>query len=103
MSDVNLIKEADRGTRAKTWLEDGMTLEVFGKLRESIHSKWAESPIEDREGQHELRLMLKLLDTLHAHATDVAVTGEMARQELSMLEQAKQSTKRFLNEWGVRV
>lgn len=103
MSEVNLHLERDRGIKAQRWLEDDVTKEAFESVRKGIIERWEQSPIEDKEGQHELRLMLKLLVDVYSNVQQVAFTGKMAEQELSLAEKAKQATKRFLNEHGVRV
>jgi len=100
---INLIKESERGVQAKHWLDDPMTKEAFEKVRKGIYERWAASPVEDKDGQHALRLMLKLLDDLHANVVDVAMTGQMAQAQIEHEKTMKQKAKDFLNKYGVRV
>lgn len=98
-----LIKESSRGKQAEAWLKDPITLESFDTVRTGILEKWEASPLEDKEGQYALRLMLKLLDDVKRNVEHVAFTGKMAGEQLTAFQKAKQATKRFINEWGVRV
>jgi len=101
--EQQLIRESGRGKQADAWLRDPMTLEAFEIVRAGILERWEGSPVEDREGQHALRLMLKLLNDLKGNIEHIAMTGKMADMQLTAFQKAKQATKRFINEWGVRV
>jgi hypothetical protein len=47
-------------------------------LREAIISKWRSTPIRDREGAHELKLMDKLLSDIEQYFKTIAETGKIA-------------------------
>lgn len=51
-------------------------------VKQGILDAWANSPIRDKEGQNELRLMLKLLSDLHNNIRQVAHTGKLAQIEI---------------------
>lgn len=74
----NLFREMEVGNQAQAFLDSPCYERVMGKLREGIHTKWAGSPIADKDGQHELRLMLKILDDFDANLRAEATTGKMA-------------------------
>ena len=99
----NLQKEVERGANAQRWLDDPTTKEAFGVVRQGILDRWADSPIEDKEGQYTLRLMLKLLDDVQKNVADVALTGHMAASQIRAVEELKRKANGFLNKWGVRV
>lgn len=106
MSEVNLFKESERGNQAQHWLDDPMTKEAFETVRQGILQEWAKSPVIDKEGQHTLRLMLKLLDDVHANIQQVALTGELARIQIKAEKERAtlaQRAKQFFERTGVRV
>lgn len=103
MSEVNLHKELERGAAAQAWLDDKTTKEAFAVVRQGILDRWADSPVEDKEGQHTLRLMLKLLDDVYGNVKQVAITGQMAAAQIKQENEMKKRAKQFLNKFGVRV
>lgn len=100
MSEVNLRKEAADGARAKRVIEE--TNEYFELVRKGIIERWSESPVEDKEGQHKLRLMLKLLEDVRANLKTAAFTGEMARIQIQEEEQKQSKVSKLFNYLGVR-
>lgn len=93
MSDgVNLIRESERGLKARQLMDNPIYKEAVGVVRQAIFDKWAESPVADRDGQHELRLMLKALDMIVTHIKDVAETGKLADTQI---EQEKSRAARL--------
>lgn len=95
--DVKLRKESERGARARLLLESEVYQEAVSTVRNAIIDKWSTSPVADKDGQHELRLMLKLLNDVEANIKDVADTGKLANEQLR-IEQEKQSmASRILN------
>lgn len=97
----NLHKEVERGAKADRVLAE--CDEYFVMVRQGILNTWAESPVGDAEGQHKLRMMLKLLEDVRANVRDAALTGQLARVQIKEEEQRKTATQRFLNKFGVRV
>lgn len=77
---MDLQKEAQAGSRAEMLLEDLQP--YFDMVEGAILDKWKTSPVGDEKGQHELRLMYKLLGDLKANIKTVIDTGKMAKIEL---------------------
>lgn len=73
----------------------------FKTARESVRSailqRWATSPVADKEGQHELRLMLKLLDDLEGNLLQAIQTGKLADIEIE--RKATERLKRRIKGW----
>lgn len=82
---MNLPELVSRGAEAKALLDNPVFVRAFENVRTAIHEQWEASPIRDDKGQHELRLMLKLLNDLKG-VIELAVTdGKLAGQELERL------------------
>jgi hypothetical protein len=79
---MNLEKDVDRGSRAAALLRDPMLLEAFDGVASAIHEKWASCPVRDREGAHELHLMLKLLNDLKSVLETAVTEGNHALKEI---------------------
>jgi hypothetical protein len=88
---MKLEKDADRGRQADLLLDNPIYKEAFLAVREAIITQWEMTPIRDKEGQHELKLMLKLLKDLEANIRTVAATGKLARLDIqkSMSQKVK--------------
>ena len=85
---MSLEQEISDGARADRLMKE---LSPFmGMVKEAIIEKWEASPVADREGQHELRLMLKLLNDLQANIKTTIETGKMAQIQI---EQESKLTK----------
>jgi len=98
-SPVNLHLELDRGAKAEHLLRNELYVECIGKVRQGIYEKFATSPVGDKDGQHELRLMLKCLDDVEANIREIATTGKMAakqiEEERTLKERAKSAIHAF--------
>jgi hypothetical protein len=94
--DLRLLKDAERGARARLLLESEPYKEAAAKVRQGIIEKWATSPVMDKEGQHELRLMLKLLDDLEGNIRSVANDGKMAEEIISRQKEQESRLKRVI-------
>lgn len=87
---MSLEQEATKGNNAQRLLEE--ISPYFDLVKQAIVDKWETSPIADKEGQHELRLMRKLLGDLEANLKTAIETGKLARIQIeqdSMLTRAK--------------
>ncbi len=82
---MTTVEEIDRGQRAARVLSDHMFQEAFETVSQAIHEQWAQCPIRDREGAHELRLMLKLLGNVRAVLESAVGDGKLAAQKLDEL------------------
>jgi hypothetical protein len=94
--DLKLLKESERGTRARLLLESEPYKEAVGKVRAGIIDRWSKSPVADKEGQHELRLMLKLLDDLEGNIKAVANDGVLADVLIAQEKEKESRLKRIL-------
>mgnify|MGYP001118389449 CR=1 FL=1 len=52
------------------------------QVKQGIIDKWQQAPLRDREGHHELKLMLKLLGDLTGYIQTTMETGKMAQIQL---------------------
>jgi len=86
---MTLESDIERGQHAKRLLNDPLIQEAFGSLSVALHTAWETSPIRDREGQHEIKLMLKLLSDLKGYFDLALSDGELAAQTLKAREESK--------------
>ncbi len=90
------IEEAIRkGAKAAALWADETFTEAREGVRAAIIRKWAEAPLRDREGQHELKLMLKLLDDLEANLQRVMNDGKKAAHDLEIKRSVKERVRRM--------
>lgn len=92
MADVKDLSEraaVARAAKAKAMLSDQEFTGAFDAVRAQILDRIEECPIRDREGVHELKLMLKLLGDVRANIEHVVNTGRVIEYRLSLLERAK--------------
>ncbi len=79
---MDIAKELDRALLAKQLVENPIYIEAMNALRDGIIAQWENCPIRDTEGQHELKLMLKLLNDLQLNISRVIDTGKLAEIEI---------------------
>jgi hypothetical protein len=79
----------ERAAKARDLLENSELTHAFQAVRESLLKRFEECPIRDREGQHEIKLMLKLLEDVRANLHSVVSNGKVIEYRISMLEKAK--------------
>jgi hypothetical protein len=77
-----LRKSMEAGARAKTVLESPAYSDAYKAVREAIIEQWEQCPIRDREGAHELKLMLKLHTDIHRHMERAVEDGKFAAEQL---------------------
>lgn len=83
MSDeLKLLKQRDQGVKAKTVLDSEAFQNASQAVRQAIVDAWEQCPIRDREGAHELKLMLKLHKDLEGHLRKAVDDGKFAAEEL---------------------
>jgi hypothetical protein len=80
--EFKLRKAMEEGARAKGVLEDDAFKDAFAAVRAAILDSWEQCPIRDREGAHELKLMLKLHTDLGKHLQKAVDDGKFASEEL---------------------
>ena len=91
---MNVYEEDSRGRQATELLENSLFREAVDTLRQSLVDKWLSSPVRDIEGQHELRLMTKLLGDIEMYIANIAKTGKMAAIQLEQ-EQKVEKLRKF--------
>lgn len=87
-------KEAERGRQAELLLDNPIYRESIEAVRTAIIAQWQACPIRDKEGQHELKLMNKLLNDLVANINTVAETGRLAKLQI---EREKKGIRDFFH------
>lgn len=74
--------EIERASKAKLVLDNPEFQRAFDQVRTAIHDVWESCPIRDTEGQHSLKLQLKLLGDVKANLERAIADGTMAALEL---------------------
>lgn len=83
MSDeFKLRKQMEEAARARSVLEDDAYKNASKAVRDAIIEAWEQCPIRDREGAHELKLMLKIHTDLGKHLQKAVDDGKFAAEEL---------------------
>lgn len=72
-----------RGRKAQELLNDEVMVEALSGMRAAITQAWADCPIRDVEGQHELKLMMKLMVDFEKNLQKFINDGKMADFEIS--------------------
>jgi hypothetical protein len=90
---VNLQSDLDRGVKAEKLLNDETLTKAFDDVRSAIHEAWESAPMRDKDGQHELKLMLKLLSDVRANLERALADGKLAAAELKRLNARKSPTQ----------
>lgn len=75
-------EELRRGEQARQLLQNEMYVDAVAQVKQAIIDKWQQAPLRDREGHHELKLMLKLLGDLTGYIQTTMETGKMAQIQL---------------------
>lgn len=86
---MSIESDIQRGTDAKRLLDDPALKQAFTDVEAAIIQRWASSPIRDKDGQFELRLMMKLLGDLRVNLEQALADGKLAAEELRVNEQRK--------------
>lgn len=85
---MNLEEQLAAGSRAQRLLDDPILSKAFDDVRLAIIEKWESAPLRDREGAHELRLMLKLLADVKGSLELAVMNGKLAADELRIRNDA---------------
>lgn len=80
--DHKLRKQMELGAKAKTVLDSEAFQKAMSSVRTAILDNWENCPIRDREGAHELKLMLKIQKDFEGHLRKAVEDGEFAAKEL---------------------
>jgi hypothetical protein len=79
---MTLEADLDRGVRAERLLANPLLIESFDMVRTAIIESWEAAPMRDKDGAHELKLMLKLLTDVRANLEQAVTDGKLAAAEL---------------------
>ena len=82
---MNLTEDMDRGQKAARLLSDPMLMDARDNVAKAIHEAWERAPIRDRDGAHELRLMLKALSDVWALLETTVANGKLSAIEFDQL------------------
>lgn len=76
---MSTSEELRRGEQARQLLQNELYQDAVTQVRQAIIDKWMQAPLRDREGHHELKIMLKLLGDLTGYIQTTMETGKMAQ------------------------
>jgi hypothetical protein len=80
--EYKLRKQMEEGSRAKTVLDSEAFQNASKAVRNAIIESWENCPIRDRDGAHELKLMLKIHRDIEGHLRKAVDDGKFAAEEL---------------------
>lgn len=83
-----------RAERAKQLLAEPLIVEAFKRLESDVFEAWAKTGIRDKEGQHELLLMIQTARKFRAIFEQIVITGEIEAKNLTT-PQLKRQLERF--------
>lgn len=92
---MDLNTELRRGEIAASLLDNEIYKEAIQSVQDGIVHAWSNSPIRDKEGQSELRLMLKLLTDLQRNIETVMQTGKLAKIQIERESLLTRTANRF--------
>ena len=96
---IDLTKDARRGQEAKRLIEHELIRETLDGMRQAIIDKWENAPISDREGQHELKLMMKLLNDFEGNFKTIIRSGQLADFEIESQRKREQQREK-IKKWA---
>lgn len=79
---MNLHEDAQKARQAKELIENAQFKACFNDIRAGIIEKWCSCPVRDIDGQHELRLMYKVLADVEQYFKEIINDGKMAEIQL---------------------
>jgi hypothetical protein len=83
-----------RAERAKQLLAEPLIADSLKRLETDIFEAWAKTGIRDKEGQHELLLMMQTARKFRALFEQIVITGEIESGRLKT-PQLKRTLERF--------
>lgn len=92
---MNEFEKVARGERAQALLRDEIFAEAIEQVRAGIVTAWSSAPIRDKEGHHELKLMLKLLDDVISNIESVISGGKLAADKIGRESLADKIKSKF--------
>lgn len=89
--DTDLLE----GQQAHNLLTNPAFDKAFADVEQAILQGWANAPIRDKEAQHELKLMHKLLRDVRANLERAVADGKMAAAELQRTQERRNPLRRI--------
>ena len=83
----------ERGHQAEQLLKSAAFERAWQRVRQGVHERWALSPITDKDGQHELRLLIKVMDDIEGNLHQEMQSGLMAQAQLRKEQDLAQARK----------
>jgi hypothetical protein len=80
---MTLEQESRRGEQAKRLLEDPLLREAFATVDTALRDAWSATADDATDRRERLWLMLKLLDRVRTHLSQVLETGKLADRQLT--------------------
>lgn len=90
-------QDVNRAHAAKRLMEDPLLIEAFDGIRQTILNMIESAPIRDRDGVHELKLMLKILKDVRAHLELAIADGKVAEFRIKERNTLLEFGKRMLH------
>jgi hypothetical protein len=93
---MNLEEDSAAGSNAERILSD--VSPYFDMVEAAILDTWKKSPVADEKGQHELRLMMKLLGDVKSNLKTTIENGKLAKVQIerdNLIDRAKNVVRRF--------
>jgi hypothetical protein len=72
------------GSKAERLLADETLSKAFTDVENAIVERWKAAPLRDKDGAHELRVMVKLLGDVRACLEMAVQNGKLAAEELRL-------------------
>lgn len=79
---MSLEEQVERGQRAHRLLNDPMLVDARNEVMRVLHETWERAPIRDKDGAHEIKLMLKALNDVWGLLEQALNDGKLAAHEL---------------------
>jgi hypothetical protein len=92
ISDAKILRKADG---AKNLMENEAMRDAFAGVKAALLERFEACPIRDIEGQHEIKLMLKLLNDVRANLQSMIDSGKVVESRKSLLERANRGLNAF--------
>ena len=92
---MSLDEEIQRGAIAQQVIDNPAYQDAWKAVSDGIIDAWRTCPIRDKEGQGELKLMLKLLTDVQRNLEAVMSTGKMAEIQIEREGWLSKTARRF--------
>jgi hypothetical protein len=80
---MTLEQESRRGEQAKRLLDDPLLQEAFATVDSAVRDAWSATANDATDERERLWLMLKLLERVRTHLSQVLEAGKLADRQLA--------------------